>query len=48
VIRDELRRLNQEETRERMIDAGTRIRQERGPGGLAAVLTERCCPTATT
>ena len=44
VIRDELGRLGQDETRERMIEAGTRIRQERGPGGLAAVLAERLLP----
>jgi hypothetical protein len=44
VIRDELRGAGLDETRERMIEAGARIRQERGPGGLAAVLAERLLP----
>src|SRR5256712_8067338 len=41
VIRDELRRQGQSETRERMIEAGNAIREKRGPGGLATTLAEQ-------
>ena len=44
VIRDELRRRGQDETRERMIETGNAIRKERGPGGLAAILAEQLLP----
>jgi dCMP deaminase len=41
VIRDELRRQGQSETRERMIETGNAIRQAHGPGGLATILAEQ-------
>ena len=44
VIRDELRRRGQDETRERMIETGTAIRKQRGPGGLATILAEQLLP----
>ncbi|MGH7338408.1 MAG: hypothetical protein ACREI7_12570, partial [Myxococcota bacterium] len=44
VIRDELRRQGQSETRERMIEAGNAIREKRGPGGLATILAEQLLP----
>jgi dCMP deaminase len=44
VIREELRRRGESETRERMIETGNAIRQARGPGGLAAVLAEQLLP----
>ena len=44
VIRDELRRQGQSETRERMIETGNAIRKERGPGGLATILVGQLLP----
>jgi dCMP deaminase len=44
VIREELRRQGQDETRERMIEAGNAIREKRGPGGLATILAEQLLP----
>jgi dCMP deaminase len=44
VIRDELRRQGQSETRERMIEAGNAIRAQHGPGGLAALLASQLLP----
>ena len=44
VIRDELSRQGQSETRERMIETGNAIRQARGPGGLATILAEHLLP----
>jgi len=44
VIRDQLREQGVEETRERMIEAGTAIRAARGPGGLAETLASRLVP----
>lgn len=41
VIRERLAEQGLEETRERMIQAGTAIRAERGPGGLAEILSEK-------
>jgi hypothetical protein len=48
VIRDELRRQGQDETRERMIETGNAIREQRGPGGWQRSSPSSCCPTATT
>jgi dCMP deaminase len=44
VIREELRRQGQTETRERMIATGNAIREERGPGGLATILAAQLLP----
>jgi dCMP deaminase len=44
VIREHLAAQGVEETRERMIEAGTAIRAERGPGGLADVLAAKLLP----
>lgn len=44
VIREHLAAQGLEETRERMIEAGTAIRAERGPGGLAEVLAAKLLP----
>src|SRR5262245_14800690 len=44
VIREELRRRDQGETRERMIETGNAIRAEHGPGGLAALLAAQLLP----
>ena len=44
VIREELDRQGQEETRERMIETGNSIRQAHGPGGLAVLLAEKLLP----
>jgi dCMP deaminase len=44
VIRDELRRQGQDETRERMIETGNAIRQQHGPGGLATMLASQLLP----
>ncbi len=44
VIRDELRRRGQPETRERMIDTGRELRQSEGPGALAQRLLPRLQP----
>jgi dCMP deaminase len=44
VIREDLRARGIEETRERMIEAGTALRAARGPGGLAQALVDRLAP----
>src|SRR5262245_20843207 len=44
VIREELRRRGLEETRERMIETGNAIREQRGPGGLATILADQLLP----
>jgi len=44
VIREELARAGEEPTRERMIEAGRKLRAERGPGALAQVLVQRLLP----
>ena len=44
VIRRELAELGVEESRERMIDAGNRIRRTLGPGGLALRLVDQLSP----
>ena len=44
VIRDELEKQGLEPTRERMLEAGTAMRAERGPGALALGLIDRLLP----
>lgn len=44
VLRDELRERGLEETRERMIEVGTELRQQHGPGALAVRLLGKMAP----
>jgi len=44
VIRDRLAEQGVTETRDRMIEAGTAIREEKGPGGLAEILSKKLLP----
>jgi dephospho-CoA kinase len=48
VIRDELRRQGQTETRERMIETGNAIRAQRGRAAWPRCWPRSSCPTATT
>jgi dCMP deaminase len=44
VIREKLTGQGLAETRDRMIEAGTAIREEKGPGGLAEILADKLLP----